>query len=263
MQSNYFTLEVMSSRSFKNLQAVKEITYKAKLKNPSGDELLNDMLPKLYGLFETILEELRETYSDEDLVRVYIDHPKLEKAIIIPPTHLGELTGADILDHIDEVLYSAGDIPADEQLDINVACVKLLKGSSRRHLVNPEIDIKKKKAFIRIVNTDNTCLPRAIVVGIAKLKVDENPFDKYLIKQYDRIRNSRVKFQGDAAKNLMKAVGIAEDKIGLITDIPLYEDHLQVSIRVISSELGTKMAYKGNPQYNRKIFLFHSSDSTL
>ena len=65
----------MSSRSFKNLQAIKEITYKAKLKNPSGDDLLNDMLPKLYGLFETILEEMRETYSDEDLVRVYIDHP--------------------------------------------------------------------------------------------------------------------------------------------------------------------------------------------
>ena len=65
----------MSSRSFKNLNAVKEITYKAKLKTPPGDEVLNDMLPKLYGLFETILEELRETYSDEDLVRVYIDHP--------------------------------------------------------------------------------------------------------------------------------------------------------------------------------------------
>ena len=112
------------------------------------------------------------------------------------------------------------------------------------------------------MNTDNTCLPRAIVVGLAKLKVDENPFDKYLVKQYDRIRKSRVRFQGEAAKSLMKAVGIAEDKIGLITDIPLYEDHLQVSIRVISSELGTKMAYEGNPQYNRKIFLFHSSDST-
>ena len=252
----------MSSRSFKNLNAIKEVTYRAKLKNPPGDEMLNDMLPRLYGLFETILEELRETYSDEDLVRVYIDHPKLEKAIIIPPTHLGELDGKDILDHIDEVLYSAGDIPADEQLDINVACVKLLKGSSRRHLINPEIDVKRKKAFIRIVNTDNTCLPRAIVVGLAKLKVDENPFDQYLIKQYDRIRNSRGKYQGEAAKNLMKTVGIKEDKIGVITDIPLYEDHLQVSIRVISSQLGSKMAYEGNPQYNRKIFLFHSSDST-
>ena len=252
----------MSSRSFKNLNAINEITYKAKLKNPPGDELLNDMLPNLHGLFDTVLDELKESYSEDDLVRVYIDHPKLEKAIIVPPTHLGELNGTDILDHVDEVLYSAGDIPADEQLDINVACVKLLKGSGRKILVNPDIDIKKKRAFIRIVNTDNTCLPRAIVVGLAKLKVDENPLDQYLVKQYDRVRNSRIKYQGEAAQNLMKAVGIPEDKIGLITDIPLYEDHLQISIKVISSELGNKMAYEGSPMYNRQIFLFHSNDDT-
>ena len=138
----------------------------------------------------------------------------------------------------------------------------MLKGSGRKLLVNPEIDIKKKRAFIRIVNTDNTCLSRVIVVGLAKLKVDENPFDQYLIKQYDRVRNSRIKYQGEAAQNLMKAVGIPEDKIGLITDIPLYEDHLQVSIKVISSELGNKMAYEGSPLYNRQIFLFHSNDDT-
>ena len=201
LQSNFFSLEVMSSRSFKNLNAINKITYKAKLKNPPGDELLNDLIPNLHGLFDTILDELRQNYSDDDLVRVYIDHPKLEKAIIIPPTYLGELNSSDILDHIDQVLYSAGEIPADEQLHINVACVKLLKGSGRKLLVNPEEDIKKKKAFIRIVNNDNTCLPRAIVVGMAKLKVDENPFDQYLIKQYDRVRNSRIKYQGEAATN--------------------------------------------------------------
>ena len=252
----------MSSKSFKNLNAVNEVTYKAKLKKPPKDELLNNMLPNLYGLFESILEELRENYEGEDLVRVYIDHPKLEKAIIVPPTHLGELNGQDILDHVDDVLYSSGDIPADEELNINVACVKLLKGSGRRHLVNPETDIRKKKCFIRIINTDKSCLPRAIVVGLAKLKVDENPFDQYLTKQYDRIRNSRIRFQGEAAEKLRKEVGIPEDKIGIITDIPLYEDHLQVSIKVLSSELGNKMAYEGSDKYNRHICLFHSNDDT-
>ena len=261
-ENNYFTLEVMSTRSFKNLNAVQEMTYKAKLKNPPQKELLNNMIPNLYGLFESVLEELRETYGEEDHVRVYIDHPKLESAKIVPPAPLGEIDGEQILDQVDEVLYSAGDIPADEELDINVACVKLLKGGARRNLVNPETDIRKKKSFIKIANSDNSCLPRAIVVGLAKLKVDENPFDQYLSKQYDRLRNSRIRFQGEAADNLRKAVGIPADRLGLITDIPLYEDHLQVSIRVISSELGNKMAYEGNPRYNRKIFLSHFSDNT-
>ena len=218
----------MSARSFKNLNAVQEVTYKAKLKNPPQKELLNNMIPNLYGLFESVLEELRETYSEEDHVRVYIDHPKLESAIIVPPAPLGETDGEQILDQVDKVPYSAGDIPADEELDINVACVKLLKGGARRNLVNPETDIRKKKSFITIANSDNSCLPRAIVVGIAKLKVDENPFDQYLSKQYDRLRNSRIRFQGEAADNLRKAVGISADRLGLITDMPLYEDHLQV-----------------------------------
>ena len=105
LQSNYFSLEVMSSRSFKNLNAINEITYKAKLKKTPADEFLNDMLPNLHGLFDTVLDELKESYSEDDLVRVYID--QLEKAIIVPPTYLGELNGTDILDYGDEVLYSA------------------------------------------------------------------------------------------------------------------------------------------------------------
>ena len=34
LESNYFSLEVMSTRSFKNLNAVKEITYKSKVEKP-------------------------------------------------------------------------------------------------------------------------------------------------------------------------------------------------------------------------------------
>ena len=61
LENNYFTLEVMSTRSFKNLNAVQEVTYKAKLKNSPQKQLLNNMIPNLYGLFESVLEELRET----------------------------------------------------------------------------------------------------------------------------------------------------------------------------------------------------------
>ena len=61
----------MSSRSFKNLNAINEITYKAKLKKTPADELLNDMLPNLHGLFDTVPDELKESYSEDDLVSVH------------------------------------------------------------------------------------------------------------------------------------------------------------------------------------------------
>ena len=59
-------------------------------------------------------------YGENGVARIYIDHPNLEKAIIVVPTPLHKLFVKDILDHIDNVVNSAGDIPADDTLDINV-----------------------------------------------------------------------------------------------------------------------------------------------
>ena len=56
---NYFQLEVIQSKSFKQSHAAREITYRAKLKNPSDDVPLNNLLPHLHALFETILQETK------------------------------------------------------------------------------------------------------------------------------------------------------------------------------------------------------------
>ena len=75
---------------------------------------------------------------------IYISHPKLEKVITVPPTYMGCLTSELILEHIDNVLYSAGEIPADDALEINAGVVEFLKGSGRKHLVDLDKDIKSK-----------------------------------------------------------------------------------------------------------------------
>ena len=56
---NYFQLEVIKSKSFKQSHAAREITYRAKLKNPSDDVPLNNLLPHLHALLETILQETK------------------------------------------------------------------------------------------------------------------------------------------------------------------------------------------------------------
>ena len=70
-------------------------------------------------------------YGQGGVARIFIDHPNLEKAIIVVPTPLGKLYVKDILDHIDNVVNSAGDIPADEALDINVAVIKQIQGQDK------------------------------------------------------------------------------------------------------------------------------------
>ena len=90
-EDNFFQLEVIQSKSFKQSHAAREITYRAKLKNPSDDVPLNNLLPHLHALFDTILQETKRDYWDAGVMRIYISHPKLEKSIIIPPTYFGYL----------------------------------------------------------------------------------------------------------------------------------------------------------------------------
>ena len=254
---NYFTLEVFGSKSFHKSELAQEITYRAKLKHPAPDKTITDLGPHLYALFQTLIDEMIAKYGENGVARIYIDHPNLEKAIIVVPTPLHELFVKDILDHIDNVVNSAGDIPADNALDINVAVIKLLQGSGRKHVLSTE-DLKFKRSLVTIKNNDNSCLPRSIAVGLAHLNMKLNPDVPTYKSKYEKLRNSRNKAQTLEAEKLRIAIGISLDKPGSLHDIPLYEQHLQVGICVISLGLGNKRVYNGSSKYKDRIFLLHS-----
>ena len=255
-EDNYFQLEVIQSKSFKQSHAAREITYRAKLKNPNDDVPLNDLLPQLHALFETILSETKRDYGDAGVIRLYISHPKLEKSIIIPPTYLGFMNSQKILEYIDTVLYSAGEIPADDELVINAAVVEFLTGSGRKAIVNLDTDLIAKRAIVKIQNNDHSCLPRAILVGythmLAKLEKNEET-----VKLYNKMRDHRCNFQRIESTKLREAVGIPSNRHGTIDDIYIYEDYLKVAIVVISARAGNRKVYPGSEKYENKIFLYH------
>ena len=252
--NNFFQIEVKQSKSFKQSHAAREITYKAKLKTPAAEIPFNNLFAQLHGLFDTILAESRKTYGETCVMRIYITHPQLESAIIVPPTYLGDLTSEDILRKIDNVLYSAGSIPADDEIEINAAVVQLLSGSGRLPLLDLDTDLINKRAVVTIQNKDHMCLPRAVMVGfthlLAKVYTDET-----IKGLYNRIRDHRCRFQRDEAISLMNDVGIPHDRPGLIEDIYKYEDHLKTKIVVISATAGNRRVYPGSDKYENKIFL--------
>lgn len=260
-EENFFTLELMNSKSFKGSSAVKEMTYRAKLKYPIENATLNGLSEHVEALFDNLIDETRKEYGEEGVGRVYINHPNLEKAIIVPPTYLGDLNSQIILDQIDVVLYSAGDIPADDALEINLAVVKMIKGRGRKNMTNVEADILSKRAFVKIWNSDSSCLPRAIVVGLAKMKLMEDPSD-FNKKHYDRVRKKNSRAQTMEANKLVNDAKMDPNKAGTIDDIKKYEDFLQTSIVVYSSQIGNKKVYLGSSIYDRKIFLYHSITPT-
>ena len=236
------------------------MTYKVKLARENPDLLLNNLLPNLQALFDTLLHHTRQQYGEQGIARIYIDHPKLESPIIVRPKYLWELSGTEILEVIDNVLHSAGNIPADDELDINIAIIKLMKGSGRKAITNIKRDTVSKRCFITIRNDDLMCLPRAIVVGVAHLKHYKNKEDANLQKEYDRIRKKDSKYQTEQALLLLLSAGIPVNRIGISQDIPIYEDLLGISICLFSSQVGNQRVYNGQARYKEKIFLYHYED---
>ena len=246
---NHFVLEVIQNGSFKQSNAAREITYRARLKNPSDDVPLSDLSTHIQALFESILDEARRDYGEAGVMRIFIRHPRLERPIIVPPTFLGLLNSQMIMDQIDRVLYSAGEIPADDSIEINAAVVELLKGQGRRPLINLDRDIKGKRSFVRIVNNDSSCLARAIIVGFRKCLALEHKENREIVSHYHRVRDSRNKLQVIEAQNLMRSVELPLDKPGLVQDIPKYERFLKTSIVVISARIGNKKVYNMIEKY--------------
>ena len=68
------------------------------LKNPSDDVPFSDLSTHIQALFESILDEARRDYGESGVMRIFIRHSRLERPIIVPPTHL-LLDSQMIMDH--------------------------------------------------------------------------------------------------------------------------------------------------------------------
>ena len=206
------------------------MTYKVKMARNDPDLLFNNLLPNLQAIFDTLLHHTHEQYGNQGVAQIYIDHPKLESPIIVRPKYIWELSGTEIMEVIEKVLTSAGNIPADDELDINIAIIKLLKGSGHRSITNVKKDTIAKRCFITIRNDDLLCLPRAIVVAAAHSNHTKNVSDVTLKKKYDKICKKGSQYQRDQAFQLLLRAGIPPNRPGISQDIPLYEDILGISI---------------------------------
>ena len=131
--STFFYLKLERTKSFKHRQdeIVNEQSYIAGLKENAiaRNVTLGDIHNQLYLLFHSLLEEIHNVYTHQDLVRVYITHDEMVNAnIIIGPNYLGHITADVIVDRIADVVHSNNFIPANRSLQINIEAIKNIKG---------------------------------------------------------------------------------------------------------------------------------------
>ena len=117
--------------------------------------------------------------------------------------------------------------------------------------------LKLNVVSLQIRNDDLLCLPRAIVVAIARLRHVKNKSDEKLKKEYEKIRKKDSKYQTEQALLLLLNTGLPADRASLSEDIPIYEQITGSRICLFSAQAGNERVYNGNGLYTDSIFLYH------
>ena len=277
--NQFFHLELRKTKSFKHKEedVVNEHSYTARmrestvLQNPHAT--LGDIENQLVLLFHSILGELHQDYEEEDLVRVFITHEEMVNTnIVVGPDYLGNINVAVIMDQINDVVRSNNFIPADGNLSINVAAIKNIRGLQQPvYITQMWKDLARKGSILSIPNTDTLCLPRAIALALAHWDHKHNPHDPILRRRYGTMKHTREKpktqlkshqrqtfsLQKRTALEYQRKAGLCFGKIGVLTDVPLYERTLQIGITVISARSGNKKVHVGNKAFSKQVILYH------
>ena len=216
---------------------------------------LVDIHNQLYLMFHSLLEQIHNVYTSQDLVRVYITHEELVNTnIIVGPDYLGNITANIIMDQIADVVHSNNFIPANGGLIIN------------KIISNIWNHMHKKRCILMVENDDELCLPHCKALGIACAEHQANLTNSDLHRNYYSMHKKDRRYiklrdtsslQKHTALKYQTMASIQLNSPSLLEHIPLYEKALGVGITVISAWGGNKRIYQSDPQYTMQIILYH------
>ena len=128
---------------------------------------------RLRKIFQSLLETVtKDVPVVHDQVRFVLRSPQLEYPISLPFKPRAKLTSERILAETERVVQCNQEFKLDDSVSVNIVHVEMPRGGTGKK--RPEINLDKyltnKRSVVRIQNTDNICLARALVVAIAKLE---------------------------------------------------------------------------------------------
>ena len=209
---------------------------------------LGDIHNQLYLMFHSLLEEIHNVYTSQDLFRVYITHEEMVNTnIIVGPDYLGNITADIIMNQIADVVHSNNFIPANGGLIINIAAIHNIKGLRHKVISNVWKHMHQKRCILMVENDDELCLPCCIALAIAHAEHNGDNNNRDLCRNYHSMCKKDRRYvklremsslQKCTALKYHSMAGIQLYSPGLLKHIPLYEKALGVGITVISAQGG-------------------------
>jgi hypothetical protein len=230
-------------------------------------DTINDISALIYRSITATLRHIQRG-QPLDRVGIQVSHAALDPPILIPFRPLSDVTPSSILRFIEEVAQSNQQFELDEGLTIKVTHVRAPAGTSRKGQFKGNWDEQYDRLgkghgsrFIRIVNTDNLCLARAVVTAIAHFKHIDDRASVELRRRFEEMKKGdrdRRTAQRTEARRLMERAGLTDHQGAC--GIPELEAMQAVEplyrIRVFSRDALDTIVYEGRP-IGRPINLYH------
>ena len=228
-----------------------------------GNELTID---DIASIFDESIKSTTSGLNNNDKVRVVILDPNLQHPISTKILSVGDIEAGDIMDVVQETIESNEEFILSEESEIIITTItppkefylaqkkkkkrkkKKYQGLNEEDLclpcedyTNHKIDTNMKKSVVRINNTDDLCVPRAIATGYFAIMEGLNS------KNYDNCKRGR-KIQEIKAKELVEEYNklspfVYEGEGFDIEDLEIFEDITGCQITAIDGDNMLNIVY--------------------
>ena len=147
-EENSYAITNRGSKSFKG-NVIKETTYSVKFDDKWHGLKVKNLTADLENMFHDILDEGRKDFENQDVARIYINHPRLNHAIIVKPRALSDMSPKIIMDSIQNVIQSEEGLSVDEEFTVDLGVVRMDKGAGRRYMTDTKKDITAKNPWFK------------------------------------------------------------------------------------------------------------------
>lgn len=211
----------------------------------------------------TSIQDLIVGLPNHDRIQIYLGSNRLRDSHTsanVSVEQWRDLLGASrqVLQNISNLLNSNENFELDDTLQLDVTHITMLppgsglpKGKRKRHCFGTDNYgdfLKSKRYVIRIMNHDDLCCARAIIVGKAIADKDE---------QLKVIKDSRKQLQKTLAQKLHEEARVPIERCGL-NQIKLFEIVLSdYQFVVVSAEHSHSIVHKGPPSDKQIVLLMH------
>ena len=165
-----YNFEKVGEKTFKNGVIDRHFRVKFNPNNGLEGQNLSSLHNQLGDMFDDVIGQASANLNGADLGRVIIHHPKLENNIYVPLRPLDNLSGHEVLEHLENVMSSHQDLDMNDSFHIDLGTMELPHGGHKlpiTSLAGEDSSIARKRSIIEIKNSGNHCLAAAVGVAYA------------------------------------------------------------------------------------------------